>query len=203
MDHFLIHGLSLWGSSFHCILYKEIEQTFLSHHQNKNAFLFLFGGTGFWVFILCSGLVYIESNENGNFRFPVLSGSPGLLPVKVKFCLLVSHTRGTYWSDYSIKLFCSHISALLEVKSSFGSWGRWASRWSAGGSKETIPVAAWSVPVYSLSPPSDLHLRPQWDMQAGKTWSAMPDVGHGLRCKTLERTLWRTLMLAAFQQITQ
>ena len=44
-------------SNFHCILYKEIEHNFSSQHQNKNAFLFPFGSTGIWVFILCLGLI--------------------------------------------------------------------------------------------------------------------------------------------------
>lgn len=86
---------------------------------------------------------------------------------------------------------------------SLGSWDRWASRLSAVGCKETISVDTWSVSVSSLSPPSDLHLRSEWSMQAWKAWRSMPGVECRLGYKTSERILWRTLILAVFQQITQ
>ena len=66
---------------------------------------------------------------------------------------------------------------------SLRSWDRWASRLSAVGCKETISVDTWSVSVSSLSPQSDLHLRSEWSMQAGKAWgsSLVWSIGWGLR----------------------
>lgn len=63
------------------------------------------------------------------------------------------------------------MSSFNGVKSSFGSWHRWAWRWSAAGSKKTIPEATWSVSLSGLPPPSGFHLTSLWDMQAGKTWT--------------------------------
>lgn len=144
----------------------------------------------------------LKVKENGSFCFTGLSGSSGLLPVRAKFSLLVGPTR-VHMVGLLLLVTLFTYSSFNGVKSSFGSWHRWAWRWSAAGSKKTIPEAPWSVSLSGLPPPSGFHLTSLWDMQAGKTWSPVPFVGCRVGCKPSERTLWRTLMLAAFQHIAQ